>query len=55
METTKKMFQKIINNNDITSFKPKGEYIIWVEYNDDGTIDVYSTDSVFWANFFTVE
>jgi hypothetical protein len=40
---------------EIKSFQSKGDYIIWVEYNDDGTKDVYSTDSVFWANFFTVE
>ena len=40
---------------EIKSFKPKGEYLIWVETNDDGTKDVYSTDSVFWKNFFIVE
>jgi len=39
-------------------FKPlnkkigKGEYLVWIEHNDDGTSDVYSTDSVFWRDFF---
>lgn len=30
----------------------KGEYVIWVEENDDGSRDVYSTDSIFWREFF---
>jgi hypothetical protein len=48
------VFREIKNSNS-NVFVPKGEYIVWVEYNDDNTKTVYSTDSVFWANFFTVE
>jgi len=30
----------------------KGKYIIWIEENDDNTMDVYSTDSPFWRDFY---
>jgi Tol biopolymer transport system component len=33
-------------------WKPKGQYIIFSEKEDDGSISVYSTDSVFWRDFF---
>lgn len=35
-----------------TQFKPKGEYIIWVEKEGRGNYTVYSTNSVFWRDFF---
>jgi len=34
-----------------TIFKAKGEYIIHVQYNPDGSIDIYSTDSPFWRDY----
>ena len=43
-------FKKV--KNDIGH---KGKYLIWVEDNNDGTLDVYSTDNIFWRDFFTVE
>jgi hypothetical protein len=33
-------------------WKPKDEFIICVEEEDDGSISVYSTNSVFWRDFF---
>ena len=33
-------------------FRPKGQYIILVEKNEDRSIDVYSTDSIFWRDFY---
>ena len=33
-------------------WQPKGKYVIWVEKNEDGSLEVYSTDSVFWRDFF---
>lgn len=32
--------------------KTIGEYIIWVEKEDDGSVSVYSTNSIFWRDFF---
>ena len=32
-------------------FKTKGNYIIWIEKEKDGCT-VYSTDSIFWRDFF---
>ncbi len=32
--------------------KTKGQYIIWIEKNEDGSLDVYSTDSIFWRDFY---
>jgi hypothetical protein len=55
MEITNKMVFQEIKKNDNNVFIPKGEYIVWVEYNDDNTKTVFSTDSLFWASFFTVE
>jgi len=37
-------------NPDIS---PKGDYIVWVEPNNDGTVDVFSTNSPFWRDFFS--
>jgi len=34
-------------------FNPKGKYVVWIEDEGDGTKTVYSTDSVFWRDFFT--
>ena len=44
------MFQEVKKTNE---FIPKGDYIVWIEYNDDCTADVYSTDSIFWRDFFS--
>jgi hypothetical protein len=33
-------------------FYVKGQYIILVEENEDGTKEVYSTNSKFWFDFF---
>ena len=32
-------------------FTPKGQYIIWIEKEKEG-FSVYSTNSVFWRDFF---
>ena len=32
----------------------QGKYLIWIEEEDDGTQTVYSTDSIFWRDFFKV-
>ncbi len=40
---------------EIASKEYRGHYLIWVEEEDDGTISLYSTDSLFWKNFFNVE
>lgn len=32
-------------------WKPKGEYVVWVEKEEKG-VTVYSTNSVFWRDFF---
>ena len=32
-------------------WKPKGEFVVWVEKEDHG-YSIYSTDSVFWRNFY---
>ena len=31
---------------------PNDNKIVWVEPNDDGSVDIYHTDSPFWYNFF---
>ena len=36
---------------EVEEFIPRGKYIIWIEHNTDYD-DVYSTDSVFWRDFF---
>lgn len=33
----------------------RGKYLIWIEKEDDNTISYYSTNSIFWKNFFTTE
>jgi hypothetical protein len=33
-------------------WKAKGQYIICVEEEDNGKLSVYSTDSIFWRDFF---
>jgi len=33
-------------------WQPKGQYIIWVEKEDNGKFSVYSTNSIFWRDFF---
>ena len=30
----------------------RGQYLIWVEDNEDESCELYSTDSVFWRDFF---
>lgn len=40
------------NQRNQRNFKPKGQYLIWIEKNEDGTLDVYSTNSIFWRDFF---
>ena len=33
-------------------FTPKGKYIVWIEDNENGTSTVYSTNHIFWYNFY---
>ena len=33
----------------------KGKYLIWIEEEDDGTFFTYSTDNIFWRDFFTCQ
>lgn len=36
----------------VEKFKPKGQYILWIEQNENGSVEVISTNSTFWKNFF---
>lgn len=47
--------RQIPDKKNNKEWKPKGCYVILVEENDDGTADIYSTDSPFWRDFFTTE
>ena len=49
---TKPSSRIVRNNRNVRNFKPKGKYIICVEKNDDGSMDIWSTDSIFWRDFF---
>lgn len=40
------------NPRNQRNFRPKGQYVICVEKEDDGTLSVYSTNSIFWRDFF---
>ncbi len=40
------------NRKNRNQWRPKGQYVVWVEENKDGSLDVYSTDSIFWRDFF---
>jgi len=36
-------------------WRPKGDYVICVEENPDGSLEVWSTNSPFWRDFFKNE
>jgi len=40
------------NRSSSRKWKTKGQYIVWVEKEEDGSFVVYSTNSIFWRDFY---